>query len=255
METQFATTVREARPEDVGAIRRIARSSFEATYDHALSRETIGEAVIRWYGNDPFQDRRSDPDKRFLVAQTGSELTGFSESTLEPDETVGVIDWLHVDPYHREQGIGSSLLEETETDLLAAGAMGVEGRVLAENGVGNEFYRAHGYRQTGRRTVDIEDTTLEENRFLAFPDRETVDGLFEPIEREIETYYVALDERERGAEAPFYRVYHEPDRDAAYGYCCANCESLDVTMGPMGELECTSCGNRRKPTQWDAAYL
>lgn len=255
MEATYATKVRKARPEDVGAIRRIARSSFETSYGDVLSRDTIAEAVTRWYGNDAFQVRRSDPEKRFLVAQTGTELTGFSESTIEADGDVGVIDWLHVDPYHRERGIGSKLLEETEQTLVSAGVMRVEGRVIAENEIGNAFYRSHEYRQTGSRTIDIEGTVVEENRYLGFPDRETVDGLFKPIERESGTFYVALDERERGSKAPFYRLYQDEDRKTVHGYCCANCESIAVTMSTMGQLECNSCGNTRKPTRWDAAYL
>lgn len=255
MEAQYATDVRPARPEDVGAIRRIARSSLETSYTDALGVETVSEAVAVWYGDERFQYRLEDPDNTFLVAQTGSELTGFSESELESDGAVGAINWLHVDPYHRGHGVGSALLEATERTLLEEGAMRIEGRVLEANMEGNEFYRANGYTRTGARTIDIAGTTVQENRYLAFPDRETVDGLLEPIEKGGETVYVALDERERGSKAPFYMVYTDRERESAYGYCCANCESTDISMSPDGKLHCENCDNRRKATRWDAAYL
>lgn len=255
MESQYATNVRPARPEDVGAIRRIARSSLEHSYAHVLDFDTIGEAVTIWYANDTLQDRLLDEDSVFLVSHSGTELTGFSESELEAEGVVGAINWLHVDPHHRETGIGTRLLEATERALMEDGAMRIEGRVLAENEAGNEFYREHGYRQTGSRKIDIAGTTVRENRYIAFPGKETTEGLLEPKETEGRTVYVALDERERGAKAPFYMVYLDTDREEAYGYCCANCESMDVSMSSMGELSCGNCANTRKATRWDAAYL
>lgn len=255
MDAHYALDVRHARPEDVGAIRRIARSSLEASYASALSHETIGEAVTIWYGNDRFQYRLSDPDAVFLVATSGSELAGFSESELEADGAVGAINWLHVDPHHRGHGIGSELLETTERTLMEEGAMRIEGRVLEANEAGNEFYRSHGYTRTGKRTIEVAGQTVEENRYLAYPGKETTEGLLEPVEKEGETVYVALDERERGSIAPFYMVYQGTEREHPYGFCCANCESMAVTMSPMGQLECADCENTRKATRWDAAYL
>lgn len=255
MDSQYALDVRPARPEDVGSIRRIARSSLEHSYSDALDYETIGEAVTIWYANDTFQYRLADDDSVFLVAHSGSELMGFSESELEAEGAVGAINWLHVDPHHRGQGVGTTLLEETEQALLEEGAMRVEGRVLADNEAGNQFYRTHGYRQTGNRKIDIAGSTVQENRYLGFPGVETTEGLLEEKTIEDESVYVALDERERGSAAPFYMVYRDTDREQAYGFCCANCESMNVTMSPMGQLECADCENSRKPTRWDAAYL
>lgn len=67
--------------------------------------------------------------------------------------------------------------------------------------------------------------------------------------------YLATDERERGSAGPFYPAYIDDDRSQRYGYVCGRCDSTAVEMGPMGRLECSDCGNARKPTRWDAAYL
>lgn len=255
MDAQYALHIRPARPEDVGSIRRIARSSLEHSYSDVLDHETIGEAVTIWYANDTFQYRLSEDDSVFLVAHSGSELMGFSESELEADGAVGAINWLHVDPHHRGQGVGETLLEESEKALMEEGAMRIEGRVLEGNTKGNSFYRDHGYTQTGSRKIDIAGSTVQENRYLAFPGRETTEGLLEEKQLGGESVYVALDERERGSKAPFYMVYRDTDREQAYGFCCANCESMDVSMSPMGQIECENCENTRKATRWDAAYL
>jgi ribosomal protein S18 acetylase RimI-like enzyme len=255
MDTYDTIEVREARPEDVGAIRRIARSSLETLEPQALSQETISEAVARWYGNDRFQYRLEEPELVVLVSQSGTELTGFSEAVLEADGTVGSITWLHVDPYHRGHGVGSELLAATEAALLGEGVLRTESRVLADNATGAEFARARGYRETGTRTIEIAGRTVSERRFVAFPDHETIDGVLEPVLDDGETRFVALDERERGSVAPFYAVYRDPDRDVRYGFCCGNCDSLSIEMNTMGTIACSECGNRRTATRWDAAYI
>jgi rRNA maturation endonuclease Nob1 len=59
----------------------------------------------------------------------------------------------------------------------------------------------------------------------------------------------------RGSQAPFFTVYEDHERTDKYGYYCGNCETLVTSMDSMGRMECTACGNQRKPTRWDSAYL
>ena len=84
---------------------------------------------------------------------------------------------------------------------------------------------------------------------------DTVEGLLEPVEIDGRTVYVALDERERGTEDPFYKVYSDEERTESYGFYCANCSSMGVSMGTMGQMICEECGNRRKHTRWDSVYM
>ena len=69
-----------------------------------------------------------------------------------------------------------------------------------------------------------------------------------------DTLYVATDEGERGAEGPFYVVYRDPDARRRWGYVCGNCDSLATAMDSMGRIECSECGNLKKPDVWDAAH-
>lgn len=69
-----------------------------------------------------------------------------------------------------------------------------------------------------------------------------------------ETVYVATDEGDRGSKGPFYVAYADRERERRYGWVCGHCDSLDTAMDPMGRVECGTCGNLRKPTEWDAAH-
>jgi hypothetical protein len=66
--------------------------------------------------------------------------------------------------------------------------------------------------------------------------------------------HVATDEAERGSKAPFFALYRDSERRRRYGYLCANCETADNAVDPMGTIQCNACGNRRKPEEWDAAH-
>ena len=67
--------------------------------------------------------------------------------------------------------------------------------------------------------------------------------------------YLVTEERESGSAGPFYPAYTDADRNERYGYVCGCCDSAAVGMNPMGRIKCSDCGNARKPTSWDAAYL
>ena len=67
--------------------------------------------------------------------------------------------------------------------------------------------------------------------------------------------YVETDRYERGSVGVFYPVYTDKGHSERYGFLCGACRSTAVCMDPMGRLACAECGNERKPTQWDAAYL
>ncbi|MFB6270975.1 MAG: GNAT family N-acetyltransferase [Halobacterium sp.] len=260
--------VREATDSDVAGIRRVADASLEATYADQLGEDIVAAAADEWYARGRVEERLADDDVRYVVVVDGDEVVAFSESELDvrqPDdgarpetpashEGVAAIQWLHVHPDHRGRGLGGRLLERTETMLFETGANRVEGRVLAANEEGNEFYQAHGYARTGQRALDIGGESYTEHLYVKAPSGETPE-LTQEFEVEDGTVFVAYDERERGSEAPFYATYRTTDRESRYGFYCANCGSLATTMDTMGRVECNNCGNRRKATRWDSAYL
>ena len=260
--------VREATDKDIAGIRRVADASLDATYADQLGDDIVATAAEEWYDPERVTQRLSDDGVRYVVVVDGEEVVAFSESELDvrqpeggarPEtpssrEGVAAIQWLHVHPDHRGRGLGGRLLARTETMLLEAGSNRVEGRVLAANRAGNEFYQAHGYARTGQRTLDIRGESATEHLYVKLPSGETP-ALTEAYEVEDGTVFVAYDERERGSTAPFYSAYRTDDRTNRYGFYCANCGSLDTSMDTMGRVECNNCENTRKATRWDSAYL
>ncbi|SDJ40757.1 Acetyltransferase (GNAT) family protein [Halovenus aranensis] len=86
---------------------------------------------------------------RLLVARDEA-IRGFIMFTIEvggyeQDVTRGLIENLYVDPDYRNDGVGSRLLGNAETELQTQGADVVTLDVMAANEAGRRFYRRHGY--------------------------------------------------------------------------------------------------------------
>lgn len=249
--------MRTATPADKPAIRDVARRSLQSSY--SLSPQTITSGIEEWYGEDQLDESIESEDRFLLVAEQAGQVVAFSESTLTADRPWvtteddpgrdALLLWLHVDPDHRGEGIGTTLFEETLDRIRETGATTVQGRVLANNQHGADFFESRGFEQVGRAEIEIGGRKHVEYRYVAEPT-----GL-EPLESGDTTVYVDHDESESGSEAPFHVVYGDSDRSSRFGYYCSNCGRLANAMDTMGRIECESCGNTRKPTRWDAAYL
>lgn len=247
--------IRTARTDDVEPIRRVADASLRSSYGHAVDEELLGDAVERWYEKDEVGTDITDPETVFLVAVDEETIVGFAESyVVDRRERIGDIDWIHVHPDYRGEGVGSALLERAERELRGVNVDTIEGRVLADNEAGTAFYEREGYERVGNRTVDIGDRTFEEQLYRKHlgpgdTERDTVhetdDG---------ETIYVSFERGERGSEAPFYVAYVDEDHEERYGYFCGHCGGTNIAIDTMDSMECLDCENRRKPTRWDAAY-
>ncbi|MFW5918086.1 MAG: GNAT family N-acetyltransferase [Haloferacaceae archaeon] len=249
--------VREATTEDVEAIRAVAIDSLAASYGHALDETLIEAAIDRWYDPEGLAAEIADDESLFVVGLEDGAVVAFAQSyVIDRRRTVGQIDWLHVAPDARGRGLGTQLLARLEQELIERGAERLEGRVLEANEDGGEFYERHGFDLVGTREVDIADRTFFEELYTKFPDEDGSQVLVESREGpEGQHLFVAYDESNRASKGPFYPVYETRDREQRYGYLCGNCESFDVAVDTMDRIECNDCGNRSKPTRWDAAYL
>ncbi|MFB6156561.1 MAG: GNAT family N-acetyltransferase [Haloferacaceae archaeon] len=250
--------VREAELDDIEGIRETARESLSASYTPTVGDDVIEEAVEAWYGDEFVYDLGSG-EVLVLVAIEDGKVRGFAQSRLlEGQETVGEIQWIHVHPEARGEGIGARLLHRTETTLTVRGAERLRGRVLEANETGEEFYRENGYSVASTRDIDIGGESYEEVTMAKSPEEGEEVATTATEARTLpngETGYVAYDEGEGASLGPLYVTYLDEDRNEPYGWFCGACGSFDVAMDPMGRAECTGCGNRRKPTRWDASYL
>jgi ribosomal protein S18 acetylase RimI-like enzyme len=239
--------IRQAQPRDRPAIRDVARRSLQASYP--LGPKTITGAIEEWYEEDRLSERLADEDQLLLVADVDGQVVGFCESTITGEDT-GELLWLHVDPDYRAEDYGEPLFEATRDRLADRGVATLQSRVLADNHEGNAFYEQQGLSKVGETEVEIDGDPYVENVYA-----ETEHEDVESIELDDGTVYVHHEATERGSLSAFHLVYTTRDADKLYGYWCSKCGTLANAMDAMGRIRCDVCGNARKPTRWDAAYL
>lgn len=242
--------IREAKAADVEGIREVATDSLRASYADVLDEDVIERAVEEWYGDETVEAELDTDGMLYLVAVAGGELVGFSQSTAFAENPVGSILWIHVDPSHRDRGIGSTLLKQTQATLSDLDVERVAAEVLAGNESGNRFYEEHGFEKTTDRETGIAGENYVENVYVQQGAEQ-----FEVHEVGDRTLYVNWAESERGSDAPFFAAYSDEAGEDLYGWYCSNCQSFDNAMDSMERLECNDCGNTKKPVRWDAAYL
>ncbi len=234
-------------------LRSLARRSLEASYTEVLDEAVISEAVENWYGGEAIEEYLDSDEMLFLLAEDRGELVGFSQSHVLEDINKGRILWLHVDPDHRTQGTGETLLAETRGALHDRGIDAVTAVVLKEHQPGVDFYERYGFEPLATRRVTIGGEEYEEF-VLREPGIE-----YDPLEMRLtpdgQEVFIDFDESDRGSDGPFCAVFLGPRRERRWGWFCTNCESFSTSMDTMGRIQCEDCGNTRRPTRWDASYL
>lgn len=242
--------IREATETDAEDIREVAHASLHESYEGAIGEQALHEALDTWYEVPSLRNDIVSDDLRFNVAEDAESIVGFSQSHLRDAE--GRIQWVHVHPDHRQQGIGSMLLDRTCGDLTDEGVERITGVVLAANEAGIEFYRDRGFALAETRTVTVGGRFHDEHVFEAVGVTTTDLTAISTPDGEM---YVDKADRYRGQTAPFYPVYRTENGTHRYGWYCDGCGSVDSAMDTMERIVCNGCGNARKPARWDAAYL
>jgi len=238
--------IREAEPRDRPALRDVARRSLEASYP--LDPKAITGAIEEWYDENRLRDMLHGDDHVLLVVDVDGQVVAFSDAVVTGN--TGEIYWLHVDPDYRAERYGEQLFEATRDELERREGTKLQGRVLAVNEGGNAFYERHGLTKVGEETTEIDGTPYVQNIYT-----ELEPDTIEAMEVDGGTVYVNHANTERGSLGPFHVVYTERDGEDIYGYWCSKCGSFANAMDAMGRIQCDTCGNARKATRWDSAYL
>ncbi len=239
--------IRKAESRDRPALRDVARRSLQASYP--LEPKAITGALEQWYSEESLSELLDDEDHVLLVADLDGQVVAFSDARRTGENT-GELYWFHVDPDYRSENYGKELFDATREHLESHGVNAVRGRVLAVNEGGNAFYRRQGLTKVGEETVDIDGTPYVRNIYT-----ELEKARIEEIQSDDGPVYADHHNTERGSLAPFSVVYTTEESDELYGYWCRNCNTLANAMDAMGRIQCDNCGNTRKATRWDAAYL
>jgi ribosomal protein S18 acetylase RimI-like enzyme len=157
--------LRVATENDIDAIRRIAKRSWEVDYPSILTRETIEEGVDDWYAPEQLAAEFVPARSLILVDERGDEIVGFSHATWNVSDE-GYILRLYVDPDHRRDNVGSELLKRTCRELSEQGVEEINAMVLAENDPGNTFYKRFGFELIDESETIIGGDAYRENRYV-----------------------------------------------------------------------------------------
>ena len=273
--------IREPEPDEAERIREVVDSSMTTSF--RLSPGQIDGITDDQFADDAVAEKIDGDETLLHVVETGEDIdgttiAGFVEGRLEDDW--GEVNWLFVDPEHRGRGIGTELYETASESLRDRGAEHVCVTVLEANTEGHQFVERFGLEHDGDRRIEVADESLvkyvytdadtdvelptesraddEDAETDEFPETEETDGHLTATSDDGKTVYIAREEDESGTAAPFFVTYEDEAHEEQYGYYCANCGSLDVSMGDLQRLECADCGNdhaERSGEEYDDSYL
>jgi len=133
--------VRKATTDDAGAVRRVARKVWRATYGF-IDKETVERMLAQGYSTEFLEEAIESPELTLFVAGVDGGVVGYVSCEPPGDDGVGQVS-VYVSPDYRGEGIGTALVERAEVYLREKGAEAVEDVVLADNEVGNAFYERH----------------------------------------------------------------------------------------------------------------
>jgi ribosomal-protein-alanine N-acetyltransferase len=130
-----AVTIRAAKPGDLPIVLANDRAAFDPIWWH--SRDSLARI---------YRDAA-----HFIVAELDGRVVGHAFSDRYGGG--GHLIRLAVHPDHRERGIGTRLLAEALTYLLAAGAYPITLNTQADNYASQSLYRRFGFMPTGESTT------------------------------------------------------------------------------------------------------
>jgi ribosomal protein S18 acetylase RimI-like enzyme len=147
-------------------------------------RRYLLDAVDQWFSDERLQDLLEEDERVFLpVATVGEEAVAFAQCHLvETPERVGEIHWLHVDPDHRNKGIGQALMDHVIDRFHELGVDRLKGLVFAKNEVGCDFFEANGFDLAYTHTQTVAGRSFTENVYVRVPGDEPWRTELEPVE-------------------------------------------------------------------------
>jgi GNAT superfamily N-acetyltransferase len=157
--------VRDARPQDAGAIAQVHTHSWQIGYEHAFPAEALaGISAERRRAFWTSYLATVPPRSAVLVAEVDEAVVGFaSVGPTRDDESVGELYAIYVDPDHWGIGLGRALIAEAENRLRAAGFREAILWVLDDNPRARRFYEAAGWVHDGvtKRATHLETQVTE----------------------------------------------------------------------------------------------
>lgn len=145
-------TIRPATLVDLAQIAKVARTTWDSTYNHTIAPENRREFLERAYTPENLTPSINVKDHWFYVANIDHVIVGFGHflRRYHPSQNRAELVRLYVLPEHQNQRIGS-LMVATGFDALAKAQIEhCSVSVQSSNHRARKFYERHGF--TFRRT-------------------------------------------------------------------------------------------------------
>lgn len=150
--------IREATPEDAGAVHRVAQASWRAAHSHILGAETVERLLEKWYNPDDLEGRIDRNDAPMFLAIIDDRVVGFAQgvpSEGEDDPAEAIVGSLYVRPAYWRERIGTKLLHRLFDAFRERDWNSICLAVLADNHVARSFYDTHGFEVHEERTIEL----------------------------------------------------------------------------------------------------
>jgi len=135
--------VREARPSDADAVRRVAEAAWHDAHDPIVGPDAVEDFLAKYYDPDDLRDRYRTGHSTTFVAIADGDLVGYASGVPSSDGyTLGAV---YVHPDSQGRGVGSQLLERVEGDARDAGYDAIDLVVMADNDDATGFYESRGF--------------------------------------------------------------------------------------------------------------
>jgi ribosomal-protein-alanine N-acetyltransferase len=125
----MAVTLRPYEPHDFSALHRLDQACFPAGISYS-------KTTLRYFLTIPSAD--------CIVAADGKQIAGFI--LTEENPPLAHVITLDVAETHRQHGVGSALLAESEKNLMLRGVRSILLETAIENEAAVAFWKRHGYR-------------------------------------------------------------------------------------------------------------
>ncbi|MSP11348.1 MAG: GNAT family N-acetyltransferase [Chloroflexi bacterium] len=146
-------TLRRYRPDDMGAIEHVTRTSWAGVTIHHLIEARHGPIGGMDWAMHKWQEVRSQclatPDQMW-VAEFAGQIVGYATYHLRAQGKVGVVDNNAVLPEYRGQGIGRTLIKQIVDDLLEAKVEILQVMTMEQDFPARHIYEAVGFQEIAR---------------------------------------------------------------------------------------------------------
>jgi ribosomal protein S18 acetylase RimI-like enzyme len=134
--------IRTASERDLGAVQKLLRDTWHATYDAIYGVERVNEITSDWHSMESLRARLTKPHSEFILCEGESGIIGMAFASQSAPDFV-MLHQLYVRPSAQGQGAGSLMLDEIIEAFPEAKSLRLE--VEAANRQAVAFYRSKGF--------------------------------------------------------------------------------------------------------------